>query len=361
MKLVGSLLIIQLAFMVTWLSTGLLIRFLISWSIVDNPNDRSSHKVPTPRGGGIGILLGLAAALAAAYGLGLPVVALPILTGALVVAIGGVFDDALRGIPPLVRLAVQTGAASWVIWNTGALATLPFPAPLDLQLGPLGTMLSILWIVAVCNFFNFLDGIDGYAAAQGLLAGFGLLLLGYDALATVGLALIGACSAFLFYNWHPARVFMGDVGSGALGFFLAALPFAMPPGPRETSAFAIGLFLWFFLSDGLFTLLARLSRREKVWTAHRSHLYQRLAMAGMAHDSLVLTIGAAAVPLILLTALSCRYKETILQWMSLLFGMLGFVAYVGWTHFREAHASSDGVTAWRRGQTPSITSHAEPS
>src|ERR1700704_5639637 len=107
-----SLLIIPLAFVVTWISTGLLIRFLISWRIVDNPNDRSSHKVPTPRGGGIGILLGLAAALAAAYGLGLPVLAFPLLAAPLWVAIGGVTAGALRGIPPLVRLAVQTGAAS---------------------------------------------------------------------------------------------------------------------------------------------------------------------------------------------------------------------------------------------------------
>lgn len=337
------MLIILLAFVVTWISTGILIRFLISWRIVDNPNPRSSHKLPTPRGGGIGILLGLSAALAAAYGLGLPVVALPILAGTVVVAIGGIIDDVLRGISPLARLALQTGAASWVVWKTGGLVTLPFPSPLDLQLGPFGAVLSVLWIVAICNFYNFLDGIDGYGATQGLLAGFGFLLLGYETLVIIGLALIGACSAFLFYNWHPARVFMGDVGSGALGFFLAALPFAVPPGPRETSAFAVGLFLWFFLSDGLFTLLARLSRREKVWTAHRSHLYQRLVMAGMDHDSLVLLVGAAAVPLILLTALSCRYKETALQWMSLLFGMLGFVAYFAWTHFREARASSAAV------------------
>ena len=109
---------------------------------------------------------------------------------------------------------------------------------------------------------------------------------------------------------------MGDVGSSPLGFLLAALPFSLPAGSRETAVFATGIFLWFFLSDGLFTLLARLVRGEKIWTAHRSHLYQRLVITGIAHDSVVIPVGGTAVVLVCLAAFSSRYQLPVWQWFA---------------------------------------------
>jgi UDP-N-acetylmuramyl pentapeptide phosphotransferase/UDP-N-acetylglucosamine-1-phosphate transferase len=209
----------------------------------------------------------------------------------------------------------------------------------------LGGVVAVVWIVAVCNFFNFLDGIDGYAGTQAILAGFGFLLLGRPELTVTVLALIGACAAFLLYNWHPAKVFMGDSGSGALGFLLATLPFSLPTGPRESSVFAAGLFLWFFLSDGVYTLGVRLFRREKIWTPHRGHLYQRLVTAGIAHNAVVLRVGSVAAVLILLVAMSFRSGVTLLQWVCLLAGVLCFVAYLSWTRFQEARFSAATLVA----------------
>ena len=324
-----------LAFAVSCVSTSILIRVLIARKILDSPNERSSHHLPIPRGGGLAILVGLAVALAVAHQQGLLVVDLPILVGTALVAIGGALDDILGGVPPLLRLAIQTGAASWVVWNRGGFAVLPLPSPLDISLGPLGAVLAIVWMVALCNFYNFLDGIDGYAAGQGALASFGFLLLGQDALAATSLALMGACLGFMVHNWHPARVFMGDTGSGAIGFMLAALPFGLPSGSREISVFAAGLFLWFFLSDGLFTLVSRLIRGEKIWTPHRRHLYQRLVASGLPHSAVVVRIGLAGVPLVLLAAISCRFQQAVLQWAALFLGLLSFVVYIGWTRSWE--------------------------
>jgi Fuc2NAc and GlcNAc transferase len=327
-----------LAFVVSWSATKLLVHFLISRNILDVPNGRSSHGMPTPRGGGVGILLGLAVALTAAKMLNLPVVSLKILLATLAVAVGGALDDVRRGIPALVRLAIQGAAAYSIVGVGGGLERLPLPAPLDIQLYGWGVLLATVWIVAVCNFFNFLDGIDGYAGTQAALAGLGFCIFGNATLMATSLALIGACLGFLILNWHPARVFMGDVGSGALGFLLASLPFALPAGPRETSVFAVGLFLWFFLSDGLFTLLIRLARGERVWTAHRTHLYQRLVLAGMSHDSVVVRLGSVGLLLTLLTAMGCRFHNNTLQWASLLLAGLTCLAYVVWTRSFETRS-----------------------
>ncbi len=323
------------ALLVSWSSNKLLVRLLAARNILDIPNARSSHRIPIPRGGGIGILLGLAAALTAAYVLGLPVISLQILLATFAVALGGAIDDVYRGIPPLVRLAIQTAAAYSVVRACGSLERLPLPSPLHIELWGLGAILATLWIVAVCNFFNFLDGIDGYAGTQAALVGVGFCLIGNTTLLATSIALIGACLGFLILNWHPARIFMGDVGSGALGFLIASLPFALPPGSRETAIFAAGLFLWFFLSDGLLTMIRRFIRGERLWTAHRTHLYQRLVVAGMPPDSVVVRIGAASSFLTILTVVVYRLGDSVLQWATLLLAGLAALGYVVWTRSCE--------------------------
>ena len=109
------------------------------------------------------------------------------------------------------------------------------PPPLDLQLGPAGTVVAVVWILAVVNFYNFLDGIDGLAGLQGVITGAGIVLAGWDPLASVlATAVAAGCAGFLVFNWHPARIFLGDVGSGFLGYTFAALPLLAPPETRGT-------------------------------------------------------------------------------------------------------------------------------
>ena len=128
---------------------------------------------------------------------------------------------------------------------------------------------------------------------------------------------------------------MGDVGSGTLGFLLAGLPFQLEPHFRSKAVFVVAMCLWFFLSDGVFTIIRRLLRGEKVWDAHRSHLYQRLVRTGLRHDQVVLTVIGGAALLSALAVLSARMGEPSAWWSVLIAAVGGFLVYHRWTRRRE--------------------------
>jgi UDP-N-acetylmuramyl pentapeptide phosphotransferase/UDP-N-acetylglucosamine-1-phosphate transferase len=288
--------IVAVAGLVSWIAVAALVPVLRRRGMLDVPNSRSSHEVPVPRGGGLGLLVGLGAGLVISAVYGAPVPGWPILLGLLLMAGLGSLEDFDGGLPVFARLISQIAAATVVVWQAGPLQRLPLPAPLDVELGAFGWPLSLVWIVAVLNIFNFLDGIDGFAAVQGVVAGLGLAAVGWGSwLGPLGLAIAGACFGFLFHNWHPARIFMGDVGSLSLGFLLAVSPFGEGQGRSPMLVFAAGLCLWFFLSDGVYTIGRRLIRGERIWQAHRSHLYQRLAIAGWSHARIVRWVAPAMV------------------------------------------------------------------
>jgi len=315
---------------VSWAVVAALIPLLQGRGVLDIPNARSSHGAPVPRGGGIGILAGLAAGLgvAAAFGMALP--GWEVLAGLGLMAILGWVDDFHGGLPVGWRLAGQVVAAAIAVQSLGPLERLPLPPPLDVSLGFLAWPLTILWIAGVVNIFNFLDGIDGFAGVQGVVAGLGLAVVVWGSWATpVGVAVAAACAGFLFHNWRPARVFMGDVGSLTLGFLFAVMPLAGGRGRAPILVFVAALCLWFFLADGAFTIFRRLSQREKIWQAHRSHLYQRLVVADWSHGKVVLWVG---VGMIVVTAVGvgaafCGRSGAL--WCALAFGAVAFVIYWG--------------------------------
>lgn len=283
-----------------WATLLILVPILQRQGVLDIPNVRSSHDAPVPRGGGIGILVGLAAGLgvAAAFGMALP--GWEVIVGVGLMAALGWADDFRKGLPVGWRLFVEIVAALIVVQGLGPLQRVPLPSPLDVPLGPLAWPLTILWIVGVVNIFNFLDGIDGFAGVQGVVAGLGLAVVGWGSWATpMGIAVAAACAGFLFHNWHPARVFMGDVGSLTLGFLFAVMPLAAGRGRAPILVFVAALCLWFFLADGAYTLMRRALRGERVWQAHRSHLYQRLVKVGWSHARVTLTIMVPAAVLAL--------------------------------------------------------------
>lgn len=263
--------------------TALLTPLLAAWArrrnFLDIPNHRSSHVVATPRIGGAAIVLGVIGGAVVVYGLGGGDRGMTtVLCGALGVALLGLVDD-FRHLPALVRLAVQTVIAAAVV--------LVSPTPVLAQSGgPLAALLIVLWLVASINAYNFMDGIDGIAGAQALVAGAGWVIVGLLAgapqVAVLGLLIAAASAGFLLHNWHPAKVFMGDAGSGFFGFLFAALPLAAP-GNRPSLWLCAALLIWPFLADTGFTLLRRASRRENVLSAHRSHIYQRMVLSGRSH------------------------------------------------------------------------------
>lgn len=216
------------------------------------------------------------------------------LAGAGVMALLGLADDRY-GLSVGIRLAVESAAALAIAAVTGGFPRLPLPAPLDLPLGPLAIPLAAVWVVAVVNIFNFLDGIDGLAGGQAVVTGLGAAATAWDpAAAAIGGAVAGGGAGFLVFNWAPARIFMGDVGSLALGYTFASLPLLAATESRPAAVFWMVMSLWLFLADATRTLLARAARGEKWHLPHREHLYQRLVQAGHSHAAVALALLAGA-------------------------------------------------------------------
>jgi UDP-N-acetylmuramyl pentapeptide phosphotransferase/UDP-N-acetylglucosamine-1-phosphate transferase len=171
----------------------------------------------------------------------------------------------------------------------------------------LGIVVTVVWIVGLTNVYNFMDGIDGIAAVQGVVAGIAWAVagawMGAGVVLLFGFVLAGACAGFLVHNWTPAKIFMGDVGSAFLGFTYAVLPILVVSElprlagtlqPGIVPGFAI-LVVWPFVGDGLLTFVRRVLRGEPVWKAHRSHLYQRLVQTGWSHAGVSLLYGGWCV------------------------------------------------------------------
>ena len=243
----------------TWLAR----RYALKQSLIDQPGERRSHSVATPRGGGIAIVISLLVA-AAAIGLRQPGQAPLMLAfgvGLLMVAGVGWVDDH-RPLSPWIRLAVHVLAA-------GLFAL----AVVDLYQSVWLGLAAFVATLVLTNVWNFMDGINGLAASQALIAAVGLAWMAGGAWGLLALALAAACAGFLPFNFPRARIFMGDVGSGAIGFALGAL--CVVAGARMGEKFALVLLpVSVFLVDSALTLLRRIVRGERWWTPHTQHAYQ---------------------------------------------------------------------------------------
>jgi len=257
--------------------TWLLRRYALARSLLDIPNARSSHSLPTPRGGGVAIVISFFFALAVMAGFGSQ--ALPAflaLGGAgLAVAILGFLDDHGH-IAARWRLLGHFSAAVWGLYWLGGLP--PFSLLGETyDLSWLGHVLTLFYIVWMLNLYNFMDGIDGIASVEAICVCLGICLIyalsGHFGLIASPLLLAAAVAGFLFWNFPPARIFMGDAGSGFLGVILALLSLqAAWSAPSLLWSWLI--LLGVFVVDATATLLRRLVRGDKVYEAHRSHAYQ---------------------------------------------------------------------------------------
>lgn len=257
--------------------TGVLRRYALARSLMDIPNGRSSHSVPTPRGGGVAIVLSFLAALPLLASVG--VLAWPVMWALLGaggwVAVVGFFDDHGH-IAARWRLLAHFIGAGWALGWLGGLPPLVIFG-FDLDLGWLGYALAAFYLVWLLNLYNFMDGIDGIASVEAICVCLGgallYLLLGEGGAALAPLALALAVAGFLFWNFPPARIFMGDAGSGFLGIALGVLSLqAAWVAPQLLWSWLI--LLGVFIVDATWTLFRRLLRGDKVYEAHRSHAYQ---------------------------------------------------------------------------------------
>jgi UDP-N-acetylmuramyl pentapeptide phosphotransferase/UDP-N-acetylglucosamine-1-phosphate transferase len=257
-------------------------------SLLDLPNQRSAHTIPTPRLGGLGIVLVFLGAAAFWTGLGPSAGAGSLLAAVAVVALVGLVDD-LRALPARARFACHLAAAVFVVWDrwdsvSTAVDLLRFPVWL---LGPA----MVLWMVWMTNLNNFMDGIDGLAAGQAVLASLGLgvgaLASGVGGAGALLLFLAAASAGFLWFNFPPASIFMGDAGATAIGLFLAGAP--LLAGGRGVSVESVWIATGLFVLDATTTLLRRVAAGERWFEAHRSHWYQRPLRFGVSHRTIDLT------------------------------------------------------------------------
>ena len=278
------------AFGAVWAATGAVLSSLRARAILDHPNERSSHTTPTPRGAGlavIGVLLPAWCLVAALTGdLG---VYWPTFLAALAVAAVSWRDD-LQGLPAWPRLIAQAVAVAVGITalpGDGLIFQGLLPPAMDTAVAALGW----LWFV---NLFNFMDGFDGISAVQAAAIGAGLCLValigGWGGGAGIyGLILAGAALGFLPWNWHPARIFLGDVGSVTLGYLIGWLLLGAAAAGFWAAALLLPLY---YLADATLTLFSRLRRREPVWQAHRKHYYQRAIRRGIGQRAVVGAVTA---------------------------------------------------------------------
>lgn len=290
MVLTGAVLACVLAFAVALAISRRLARRPLA-ALIDRPNERSLHSVPTPRSGGIAIAvaLGCAIVVVAAAGVRLPGAGW-IAAGAAIVA-GVSFADDLSHVSPALRLALHLAAAGLALGAGLVPAAFVLPG-VSVGLGAVaGSVFAVLLIAWLVNLYNFMDGMDGFAG--------GMAVIGFGCLASLGAragdqhfaaatACIAAASAgFLVTNFPPARIFMGDVGSSLLGF-LAGIAILTADARGVAPAWVGVLVFSPFVVDATVTLARRVIRREPFWRAHKSHYYQRLVELGWGHRRTVL-------------------------------------------------------------------------
>lgn len=273
--------------------SAVITRLMIRARIIDRPNQRSSHIRPVPRSGGVAIVITSYVGLAVVLLLGdqfAPVegqiFGLSVAAG--IVASAGFLDDLNVLESYKTKLFLQLLAGSVALYSGVLVDRIPIPYLGSVQLGWWGYPVTLLWLVALTNIFNFMDGLDGLAVGTAaiVMAIFGLIAIGHDAafVPALSFVLFAACLGFLFFNFPRAKIFMGDVGSQFLGFVIAALAvLATGAGASSISVYAIPLLFFHFIFDAVFTLFRRLVAGEDVTEAHKSHLYQLLNQLGLTH------------------------------------------------------------------------------
>ena len=302
-----------LLFVISALITAGVRTLLGHHGLMDLPNARSSHAVPVPRGGGVGIVVAfLSAVVWALEKRFIPDrLAWALIGGGLAIAIVGFLDDRFS-LAAWPRIVVHSLAAAWAVWCLDAIRHMQFGGGGDLWgwVRRCAEFVALVWLI---NLFNFLDGIDGLAGMEaGCVSGLGAFLLlrnGMSSGAQLSMMLCAASLGFLVWNWPPAKIFMGDVGSGFLGFTLGTLALFSSKA-NSTIVWPWLILLAAFLVDATVTLLRRMFGGARWYEAHRSHAYQHAAKAFGSHAKVTLSVAAINIGwLFPLAWAASRYSE----------------------------------------------------
>lgn len=331
--------------LLSWWLTDRLVTTTSVFGPIDHPNDRSLHHVPTPRTGGVAIVMSafigvIFWSIMAGWMDGesasrfdrFPEV-ISVLGGTLFLAIISFLDDR-KGLPVWIRFGCHAIAACGVVFIGGvSMSSITVPVLGGFELGWAAAPMTLVFLLWMTNLYNFMDGMDGFAGGM-TVVGFGLM--GYffwigQHPVVFGIAVLQAAAAtgFLLHNFPPARIFMGDVGSISTGFLAGSL---IVLGSRE-KVFDLWVPLVVFspfILDATVTLVRRLLRHERIWHAHREHFYQRLVLSGWSHRRTVLTeyavMAFCAMLAILYHGAAEGWRLMILGiWIVLFLALAGFV------------------------------------
>ena len=295
--------------MVALVLTPLAARLAVAWGWMDEPDGRRKlHRSPVPAVGGVAVFVGFAVAVALLQLLERYVGAdltsfrelwVPLVLTGLCVSLIGLVDDA-RGVPPVAKLSVQAGAATYLYVNGFHISQFSNPFGSAIDLGMLAFPVTLLWLVGMSNAFNLIDGMDGLAAGLALVSTLGLLTAAtvnerWETVLVSG-ALAGALLGFLPYNFNPARVFLGDCGALPVGFVLAAI--AVKSSIKASAAVAVAvplLALALPILDVGLAVVRRVVRRRPVFQGDHDHIHHRLVDLGLTPRRAVVTLYGVAV------------------------------------------------------------------
>ena len=298
------ILLFILSFGLTYLAKN----YAIKKSLVDIPNDRSSHTVPTPHGGGVAIALTWFAGLIYLYATDQIETDLfyALMTG-VIIALVSYLDD-LYGLKPKTRFLVQLFTALVGLYFLGGLNILDFGL-FTIENPIINNVIATIAIIWFINLYNFLDGIDGYAGNEAVFLGVAGYLFFNDPLFLV---LIVSVLGFLIWNWHKAKIFMGDVGSTLLGYTVAI--FAIYYQNEGTSILVWLILFGLFWFDATLTLYRRYRNKEQLSQAHKKHAFQRLTQSGWSHSRVVIYATYANIVLFIFALLDIIYPSLGLAW-----------------------------------------------
>lgn len=282
-------------FLLSLFLTSVIRVFSLKKSILDIPNQRSSHQVPVPRGGGLAFVITFYITLILLFfnHFVQPKIFFSLLGGVPIACVG--YCDDLFGVKSYWRAIIHLFSA---IWGLSFLH----------EMTPLFFIFATLTTVWFINLYNFMDGIDGLAGMEavfvGVVSGLILLTQGFHTIAFVSFALAFSVLGFLMLNWSPAKIFMGDVGSGFIGFIFADLMWITNNHHHITFPVWI-ILLSVFIIDASYTLIYRVIQKKKWWLAHREHAYQKLVQLGFKHKQI--TLGVFAINVIICIPLAAIY------------------------------------------------------
>jgi len=318
---VFGLILFIIVFITSFSGVEIFRRWSMRRNIFDVPNERSSHETPTPRGGGVVIVLSVLITYVVLSLLHLVEFEVRFFIGSILIAFISWLDD-LFTISFIWRFFVHSISAILIILNQGYFQVIEIPWAGTFDIGLIGAVLTFLWIVWMTNAYNFMDGIDGIAGLQATIGGIGWFfagkLLGMQDTSVFFLIIAAASLGFLIHNWQPAKIFMGDVGSAFLGFCFAAVPLfgtAANSGVKAILPYIAVSFVWLFLFDTVYTFIKRLISGQKVWQAHREHFYQQLIILRHSHEFVTILYGSFALLNSLIIYLLVSFSNKIILYI----------------------------------------------